>query len=225
VRRLIIGFAVAVLGLVSLAPGANAVGLDILAGGGSLTSGNGRLVFDDFNVVATGSVSNDLSDYQVVALVDGFAITGPIWAAGGDTGGLSIAYTVTAASEITAASLRFNGVAFGRQSLASVSESIDEPVDVELFVFDNGRRGRHHHHHHRGQRVDRLNLEGFTQMRVVNELLVDSSDGWGLAAISRIEERFKTSPIPVPEPAALLLIGAALLGLALARNRSGSEAA
>lgn len=260
-----------VVGLVFVcaAPSAQALGLDLLAGGDSLVSGNGKLTFDDFEVITSGSVRDDLSLYDVSALSDGIAITGPISAADGAAGDLFIQFTVSSTDPIRGATLRFNGAAAGAGSSASVTETFDEIEDAQLFVFATGAGGL--------DLSDALRFgEGFTSLRVSKDILVDSaavddedgdsdgdsdSDRWNrrdkkgrhlgwwrgkghgdhderhhgkhrhrhhrgddcddddapgsLAAISRIEQRFATAP----EPAALLLLGTAFAGLAIARKR------
>jgi hypothetical protein len=169
VRRLLLSFAFAVLCSVSLAPGARALGLDVLSGGGSLTSGNGLLTFDDFDVIATGSVSSDLSLYDVQALVDGIAITGPISAADGNSGDLFVQFTVSSTQPIVAARLRFNGAAAGEGSSASVTETFEEIEDAQLFVYATG-----------GGELDladamRLGAR-YTSLRVSKDILVSASN-------------------------------------------------
>ena len=103
-------------GLLVIATGANtawALSLDVLDEGGSLESGD--LTFTDFDVIATGAVSDDLSLYDVSAIDGGLAITGPIAAADGEVGDLLIQFTVSSsAGAITGAGLTFNGAAAGQ---------------------------------------------------------------------------------------------------------------
>jgi hypothetical protein len=229
------------------------MGLDLLSSGGSLTSGNGVLTFDDFEVITTGSVRSDLSLYDVKALVDGIAITGPISAADGNAGDLFIQFSVSSTAPITGSTLKFNGAATGAGSSASVTETFDEVDNGQLFVFATGAGGL--------DLSDSMTIAGLTSLRVSKDILVDSGNGpddrdrdgkglhrgWligkghlknhtdengedlkhrlenecggerpgSLAVVSRVEQHFATAP----EPAALLLLGTALAGLAFARKR------
>ena len=131
----------------------------------------------------------------------------------------------------TGATLRFNGAAAGAGASASVTESFAELEDADLFVYSLGRHDR--------DLVDSTDdIGGLTSLRVSKDILVDSGArrdislaelerlcipkklwkkrGRGIAVISRIEQRFDTEP--VPEPAGMLLFGAALLGIAAVRR-------
>ncbi len=224
-RRILISLAIAFMAAVSAAPTARAIGIDPheccgdsdgkdllsladLADGDSFTSENGAFVFSDFEVIVSGSLNPALGFYKVIALDDGFRIAGPIAAADGDAGDLLISYTITSIDPITQATLKFNGAAHGNGSSASVVETYDQPVDVELFVFATGGGGK--------QRTDSLDLEGFTTLRVTKDILVDAANGGGIAAISWIEQRFQSAP----EPTAMLLIGSSLLLVVAARRRA-----
>jgi len=221
VRRIVFSLALVLCAAVLAAPAARAMGipphpgsdkgftsLEDLVAGESLTSGNGELVFSDFEVFVSGSLNGNLGYYRVVTLDDGFAITGPIAAADGNAGDLLVRYTVTSTSPITQAHLLFNGVASGKGSSASVVDTYDEPLDVELFVFSTGEGGK--------QRTDSLDLEGFTTLRVTKDILVDSKSPGDWVAISWIEQTFTSAP----EPATLLLIGLALAAVSGARRRA-----
>jgi hypothetical protein len=195
--------AIAVLGLANQAA---ALGLDLLAGGESLVSGN--LTFDDFEAVATGAVSADLSLYDVSAIEGGLAISGPFAAADGDSGDLVLSFTVsTATGAISSTGLRFNGAAAGTGSSASVTETFEGVDDAQLFVFATGGGGL--------KLSDSLTLTPAASLRVTKDILVGSAESGGIAVISRIEQEFE---VGVPEPAAVIGLGMLLVGLAFVRR-------
>lgn len=195
------------LGLLSLPTGAFALGLDVLASGGTLDSGNGLLTFSDFEVVASGSVSSNLALYDVESLADGLAISGSIDAAGGTIGDLFIQFTVRSRAPLARLELTLDAEASGEGSSASVTETLEEREDALLFVFKTGDEF---------ERLSQsLRLRGATELRVSKDILVDSSEN-GTARVIRIEQHFSEAP----EAAAPLLFGLALLGGAALRSRA-----
>jgi hypothetical protein len=211
VRRFFVPVSAATLCAILLARGAYAIGLDVLDSGGSLTSGNGQLTFDAFDATASGSVRSDLSLYDVEALVDGIAITGPISAADGAAGNLFIQFSVRSSAPLNSAQLKSNAAAAGSGSSASVTESFDEVDSGQLFVFATGSGGL--------KRSDSMTFANQTSLRVSKDAMVDSGDGAGgsISVISRIEQHFGGE---AAEPTSILLLGSALAGIAFVRRRS-----
>lgn len=209
-RRLALWLVVASLAFTG---SAQALTLADLAAGGSLTSGNGLLLFDDFDFVVSGALSTDLSNYSVVALDDGFRIAGPIGVAENGVGDLLLEYSVSTTGEgtqISGASLLFNGAASGEGSLASVSEDFfgrPSPVFIgDLLVGVTGGGI--------SDKTDELGLEPTVELRVLKDILVIGGEQ-GFATISAVDQRFAT----VPEPGTALLLGLGLAGLAFAGRR------
>ena len=78
----------------ALAAPARALTLQDLNAGGSFASSDGRLTFafDPGSVVPNGSLPGDLLDYLVTPIVGGFQVSGPMAAANGALGGLTLSY-------------------------------------------------------------------------------------------------------------------------------------
>jgi hypothetical protein len=199
-----------VLALLLAPAGARGLGLDVLVGGSSLDSGDGQLTFSAFEVVTTGSVPDDLSLFDVEPLADGLAITGPMSAAGGEIGDFFLQFTVSSRRPLRELQLAIEGEASGDGSSASVTETIDELEDAQLFAFVTGDGGE--------RLSDSLAIEESTQLRLSKDVLVDAAPD-GSARILRIEQRFPQAP----EPAGLMSLGSALLGIALLRLRRGAR--
>ena len=121
--------------------------------GSFLVSLDGTLRFENFDTVITGILDTDpvgdeeLEDYKVIALDDGFRIVGPMGAADGNRGDIVINYDVVAVGVpgVIEASLFFNGAIIGEGALAAVSEDLvplenGEPFD-DLFVGVTGGNG------------------------------------------------------------------------------------
>jgi|GEM_PF-2258235 len=124
-----IGTGSALLGLalalvVGFAGRAQATTLADLNGGASLTVGG--LTFSGFTVTVTGSVDPNLADYSVQTLSDGFKIVGNFSATNGQQGDMLVSYDVSAAagSEVDDIGLKFDGMAAGPHSAATVSENL-----------------------------------------------------------------------------------------------------
>lgn len=136
------------LALLAGAGAAPATTLQDLADGATLTSGDGTLRFDNFQVSIAGSgISQDASDYNVVVLDDGFAITGPIGVAPGFAGDINLEYDVWALGDagVVGASLSMNGAA-DLHALASVTDiystfSDSAPPDAEDGGWNHGWDG------------------------------------------------------------------------------------
>jgi hypothetical protein len=178
----------------------------------SFDSLNGQLTFDNFQVLATGSLSSlDLTSILIVPTTSGFGfeLVGPISANDGEIGDLFVRFDVWAALPIVEAFLSFNGAASEPGSGASVTETF-EGLNVQAFVFATGAGGL--------RLSDQASIPELEHLRVTKDILVDSSTvsgGPGSAVISVITQDFAL----IPEPATVLLVLIGLGGTLALRRR------
>ncbi len=201
VRLLLLGMLLVGVGSASPAFGASLT-LEDLEGGASFESLNGTLLFTDFSITTTGSVSSPLSDYEVVALGSGFEVIGAWSAFSGESGTMRIEYTVTPSIPLTQALLSFNcSAAEGREAV--VTESVGPFAAREVYAREGGV-----------SLLDSAGLPGVgLSLIVVKDIGVTSVPG-GVAQISVISQQV----VPEPGTAGLLLLGAG--SLLLLRRRS-----
>lgn len=187
---------------------AGAISLQQVIDDGGFTTSNG-VSFSNFSVSITGALSGSLTASQLdiafeeSATSAGFSLTGPISAADGELGDVFLSFTVTSSTGINGALLSSLGVASGGAgALASVDELIRTGSGVFLGLlsnFDTGGSGT-------GIFDDQISFAEQTTIRVMKDILVDSSiiggGPGGSARISFVNQTFTL----VPEPTTLLLV-------------------
>lgn len=201
---MVLGFGSAPAGALSLADA---------VGGMGFASTDGSLTFDEFDAVVTGNLSPDLSNYELVAVDQGFRLVGPVGVADGEIGDILLSYSVVTADSlvIAGASLYANVRAIGSGSQANVAEDLfgagQDPI-ASLFVFATGGGGF--------DPTDAAAFEPVASLRmVVKDIQVKSAGPAGIAAISIVEQTFAV----VPEPATVLLVALGAGGLLVAGRR------
>ncbi len=197
-----------------------------LVAGEMLLSLSGDLLFSDFDATATEGVDQNLENYDVDALEDGFRVmsaTGGLSAASGQSGTLFISYVVTgvAGIQIVETLLSFEATATGSFAFALTSQVyLSEVGGIPLGSEQASVTGD----------SGPVPSEGFTLPGAVDSLTVVATstvssippvpavgpDPSLSASISWVDREF----ITLPEPGSSLLALTALLSLAaLARIR------
>jgi hypothetical protein len=192
--------------VVALAPAARALTLQNLNAGASFPSLDGGLTFsfDPGSIAVGGALSTDLTQYLVTPIVGGFQVSGPMAAANGGLGGLSLSYDVTplASYLIDGASLLVTGIAFGAAAFGTVGETLSNGAGLGAFVTGFGVN----------QLVDSESFAGVASASVVSGLSVLALGMGSLVSIQTLQQTFST--VVVPEAQTMLLLGLGLLGLA-----------
>jgi hypothetical protein len=196
---------------------AGAISLQQVIDDGGFTTSNG-VTFSNFSVSITGALAGSLTAADLELTFEegsgsaGFALTGPISAADGELGDVFLSFSVSSAQLIDGALLSAINVADGGAgALASVDELIRSGAGAFLGLLstsDTGGPGD-------GIFDDSISFAGQTSIRVMKDILVDSSllggGQGGSARISFVSQTFTF----VPEPGTLLLVLGGLGGLAI----------
>ena len=207
---------VAVAGI--LGADAGATTLDLLVGGGTLTSDAGDLLFSNFAATPSGSLSSDLSQYDISALTgqEGVVITGPFSLSNGQVGVINIEFDVsflTGGLFLNGAALDFSGTivdGIGMEFTTVSEDLLDGPLpggipipgDADLAVVamgDGAFTG-----------IDTAAFDPILSLHVFKDINITTTGAGQTVTIDSIEETF--SVIPEPGTAALMALG--LLGLA-----------
>jgi hypothetical protein len=218
------GFGIALLALGLPVAGA-AISLQQVIDDGGYTTANG-VTFSGFSVSITGALAGSLSAADLELVFDessgsaGFSLTGPISAADGELGDVFLSFSVSSSQLIVGALLSAINVADGGAgALASVDELIRTGAGALLGLLstsDTGGPGA-------GIFDDSLGFAGQTSIRVMKDILVDSSllggGPGGSARISFVSQTFQL----VPEPGTFVLVLGGLAGVALGRRNRGAR--
>jgi hypothetical protein len=200
---------------------ASAISLQQVIDDGGFTTSNG-VTFADFSVSITGALGGSLTASQLEITFEasagsaGFSLTGPISAADGEVGDVFLSFSVASSGPaIVGAMLSSVNVASGGLgALASVDEVIRTGSGVFLGVLstsDTGGPGV-------GTFDDQIAFAGQATLRVLKDILVDSSilggGPGGSARISFVGQTF----VLVPEPTTLLLVLGGLAAVGWSRR-------
>lgn len=213
---------VAVAGL--LGGDAGATSLDVLVGGGTLTSDSGDLLFSNFAATSSGSLSSDLSQYDISALVgqEGVVITGPFSVSDGDVGAMNLEFDVSFLAGgllLDGAGLDFTGTivdAVGAEFTTVSEDLLDGPLpggvpiagDADLAVLALS-----------GSPFvgsDTASFVPVLSFHVLKDISLTTTNTGQTVTITSIEETF--SVVPEPGSAALIAFGLLALG-SLGRRR------
>ena len=189
-----------------VAPAAGALSLLDLNAGAVFASSDGSLTFttDPGSVVLSGVLSPDLSLYTVTPQALGFRLSGPAAAADGGIGLLELDFRVSAASgmAIDSASLFMGGIALGSGAMALAGDAFSNGTVLGTALTGGGLAAT-------------MDTEAFAPVAfldVTKSLQVITFAPAQVAAVTAVEQTW--SLVELPEPAALALLGAGLLGLA-----------
>jgi hypothetical protein len=193
-----------------------------LVDGGGFESGDGKLVFDDFEAGVKGCAPQNLDFYRVLPTGHGFKLFSPLVTLFGADAELTLDYRVTTTEEeliIASASLSFLGFASG-DARAWVEESLFDAAGNPLGELTASHMGpfslgRSRDHQELDDPVTEIDVAGIIGVRTGGKPCL----GGGFAKALMVDHSFEV--IPVPEPTTALLLAAGLIGLRMRRGRRG----
>src|SRR5262249_23613776 len=135
-------------------------------------------------------------------IVGGFQISGPLAAANGALGGLTLSFDVTPTLSllIDSASLVVTGVAVGSAAIGSAGTTLSNGVGLGVLVSSFGNAP-----------VDAASFAPAPALEVVTGIQLITLGAGDVAAIQALRQTFTL----VPEAQTALLLGSGLVGLAL----------
>ncbi len=197
----------------------HALTLQDLDAGASFTSSGGELSFDFAagSIALSGALPVDLSQYTVLPTATGFLVSGPMAVIGPAAfGALTLAYQVstTAGFALTGANLQTSGLAFGPGALAIASAGFSNGAALGVLLTASGGTGS----------TDGAMFPNVSFLNALASLQLFAMTPGDVAAFGSVQHGFDW--VSVPEPAAMLLLAAGLLGLGvLGSRRSGGPRA
>jgi hypothetical protein len=191
---------------------ANALTLQDLNAGASFASTGGELSFDfaPGSIALSGALPADLSQYTVVATAAGFAISGPLAALGPAAfGALSLAYRVSAAPglALTGAGLQTSGIAFGPGAVAIASSGFSNGASLGVLLAPSGGTGS----------ASNASFGAIALLDALASVQLFAMTPGDVAAFGAVQHGYTWAA--VPEPAAMSMLTAGLLGLAWLGSR------
>lgn len=191
-----------------------------LNAGASFTSTGGELAFAFAagSIALAGALPLDLAQYTVLPTASGFVVSGPLGAFGPDAfGALTLVYRVTAGAglALTGASLQASGLAFGPGAFAIAASGLSNGAGLGVLIADGGGTGA----------TDAAAFGAASFLDALAGLQLFALSPGDVAALGSLQQSFAW--VALPEPSAMLLLAAGLLGLGVlgSRRRGGPRAA
>jgi hypothetical protein len=191
-----------------------------LNAGASFSSTGGELAFefDAGSIVLSGALPADLTQYAVLPTASGFLVSGPLGALGPAAfGALTLVYQVSAGAglALTGADLQAAGLAFGAGAFAIAASGLSNGAGLGVLLLDGGGTGA----------TDAVAFSSAAVLNAISSVQLFALTPGDVASFGSVQHGFAW--VALPEPSAMWLLSAGLLGLGVfgSRHRGGPRAA
>ena len=213
------------------------ISLGDLVGGDSFESDDGLLTFSGFSASVEGVGIEDLDEYRVVPIDNGFKLWAPQFVHSDDFAKLNLEYDVIADDgfEIKGMDLAYWGLAVGSDAEAGAMATVFDSGLNEVGSLSATKSGRHFdwsfvHDSVEFGPLTELSVSEMVKVRAGGKHCFLHSCGhdkwWTFASFakgSKVIHTFDVMPI-IPEPSTAVMLGGGLLGLAAIGRRLHSSA-